>query len=298
MKRRWLIPVVSAILALVTTVVVVGYLQTLRRQVTVVAPIKTEAVVFARTGIAERRIVGAGALEIRQIPAEAVHPQAARRIEDVAGRVAVAPIFADEQVLALKLAPVGVNVGLAFVLPKDKRAMTIAVNEVVGVAGFVFPGDRVDVVATVHKDKINLTKIVLQDVEVMAIAQKVEQKPGEEPRVTTSATLALTPQQTEALAEIDNNGRVRLALRPHGVSDTVQTAGQTIEAALGRTSTSVAAAPATSARAASATARPQARRVAATEAALPPPLKPNGVYRVDLWRATSKSTVQVEEPRP
>ena len=295
MRRRWVIPVVSAVLALITTVVVVRYLQTLRQQGTVVTPIKTEAVVFARTNIVGRQIVGADALEIRQIPAAAVHPQAARRIEDVAGRVAVAPIFADEQVLAVKLAPAGVNAGLSYVLAKDKRAMTIGVSEVVGVAGFVFPGDRVDVVATVNANNINLTKIVLQDVEVVAIAQKVDQKPGEEPRVTTSATLALTPEQTEVLAQVDNNGRVRLALRPHGVTDRVQTAGQTVEAALGRVPTIVAAVPATSVRAA---ARPQPRRATAAVVSVPPaPVMAPAVYSVDLWRATERTTVRFEETR-
>jgi pilus assembly protein CpaB len=294
MRRRWVIPVVSAVLALITTVVVVRYLQTVRQQVTVVQLVKTEAVVFARTSIVQRQVIGADAIEIRQIPAAAVHPQAARRIEDVAGRVATAPIFADEQVLSVKLAPAGVNAGLSYVLPKDKRAMTIGVNEVVGVAGFVFPGDRVDIVATVNANNINLTKIVLQDVEVVAIAQKVDQKPGEEPRVTTSATLALTPEQTEVLAQIDNNGRVRLALRPSGVRARVQTTGQTVEAALGRVPAIVAAAPASSVRAA---ARPQPRRVTAAVVIAPPPIRAPAVYSVDLWRATERTTVRFEEPR-
>lgn len=242
MKRRWMIPVVSAVLALVTTLAVTGYLQSLRRQVAVVTPVKTEAVVFAKTNIAERRVVSGDVLELRQVPVTAIHPRAARQMEEVANRVAVAPIFADEQVLVTKLAPLGVNVGLSFVLPKDKRAMTIAVNEVIGVAGFVFPGDRVDVVGTVTVKDVSFTKMVLQGVEVLAIAQKVEQKPGEEPRVTTSATLALTPDQTEVLAQIDNSGKVRLALRPYGVAEKVQTAGMTVEAALGRKAPQPAAA--------------------------------------------------------
>ncbi len=234
MKRRWVIPVVSAALALVTTLAVTGYLQSLRRQVAVVTPVKTEAVVFAKSNIAERRVVSGDVLELRQVPVTAIHPQAVRDIKDAANRVAVAPLYADEQVLGPKLALPGVNVGLAYVLPKDKRAMTIAVNEVIGVAGFVFPADRVDVVGTVTVNDVSFTKMVLQGVEVLAIAQKVEQKPGEEPRVTTSATLALTPDQTEVLAQVDNSGKVRLALRPYGVVEKVQTAGMTVEAALGR----------------------------------------------------------------
>ncbi|MBI4279889.1 MAG: Flp pilus assembly protein CpaB, partial [Armatimonadetes bacterium] len=235
MKRKWMLPAAAVALSLVTTLVVIGYLQSLRKGVTRGAPVKTEAVVFAKRSIAQRQIIGADALEMRQVPLGAVHPQAVRRIENAANRVAVAPIFADEQVLLPKLAPVGLTAGLSYVLPKGKRAMTIAVNEVVGVAGFVVPGDRVDVVATVNVKDESFTKVVLQDVEVLALAQNVEQKPGEKPRVTTSATLALTPEQTEVLAQTDTSGKVRLVLRPYGVSDVVPTPGQSVETAMGRT---------------------------------------------------------------
>lgn len=299
MRRRWVVPVVSAVLALLTTGVVVGYLQSLRQQVTVVAPVETAAVVFARTNVGERKLVAPDAVELRQVPVTAIHPQAARRVEDVVNRVAIAPIFADEQVLTSKLAPPGVNVGLSYVLPKDKRAMTIAVNEVVGVAGFVFPGDHVDVVSTVSQDDLNLTKIVLQDVEVLAIAQKVEQKPGEEPKVSTSATLAVTPDQAEILAQVDNNGKVRLALRPHGVTEKVQTTGKTIQAALGRTMAAPAprATPAAAVAARTDGVRRAARQsVARTAAAVAPPVPPL-LYTVDVWRATSRTTVRFEEPR-
>jgi pilus assembly protein CpaB len=285
--------VVSVVLAALTTGVIVGYLQTLRR-VAVVAPEKTEGVVFARSATAERKIMRAETLEVRMIPVSAVHPQAARKVDDVANRVAIAPIFAGEQVLLPKLATPGVSVGLSYVLAKDKRAMTIAVNEVVGVAGFVFPGDHVDIVGTVRGEgDLNMTKIVLQNVEVLAIAQKVEQKPGEDPRVTTSATLAVTPDQAESLAQIDNNGRVRLALRPYGVTENVRTSGKTIAAVLGRTTAVAAPRPAPAAAV-----RTAARRQAPRPAAVTPPPAPRPVvHSVDIWRSTTRSTVNVENER-
>jgi pilus assembly protein CpaB len=197
-------------------------------------------------------------------------------------------------VLLPKLATPGVSVGLSYVLPKDKRAMTIAVNEVVGVAGFVFPGDHVDVVGTVRGEgDLNMTKIVLQNVEVVAIAQKVEQKPGEDPRVTTSATLAVTPDQAESLAQIDNNGRVRLALRPHGVTETVKTSGKTIAAVLGRTPAVAAPRPAPAAPVRAAARRPAPRQATVT----PPPAPKPVVHSVDIWRSTTRTTVNVENER-
>lgn len=239
MKRKWLIPVAAAALALVTTVAVVGYLQRVGREAQAPKPVETAMVVVAKANIAERKIVGPDLIALRSVPVTAIHPSAARRIEDVSNRVALVSIYADEQVLLSKLAPVGVNVGLSYVLPKDKRAMTIAVNEVIGVAGFIFPGDRIDVLATVDVNDQSLTKIALQDIQVLAIAQKVDQRPGEEPRVTTSVTLSLAPEQTEALTQLDTHGKLRLALRPYGGASHVQTAGMTTAAALRTTSDSL-----------------------------------------------------------
>ncbi|MDR7426267.1 MAG: Flp pilus assembly protein CpaB [Armatimonadota bacterium] len=311
MRRRWILPVVAIAMASLTTLAVINYLRSLQREAAVVAPAKTEAVVFAKASIAERKTVTADALELRELPAAAIHPQAARRIEDVVNRVAVAPIFADEQVLLNKLAPAGVNVGLAYVLPKNKRAMTIAVNEVVGVAGFVFPGDRVDVVGTVNEGDLKFTKIILQDIEVVAIAQKVEQKPGEEPRVSTSATLALSPEQVETLAQIDNSGKVRLALRPYGVTEQVRTSGKTIESALGRV---VKPAPGPAPQAAVARTAPRPRLAFGTTAlrrssgpsaptttapaqAAAPKVPAPTIFNVEVWRATTKSVVSFTEAR-
>lgn len=297
MRRRWVIPVVAVALALVTTLAVIGYLQRLRQGAAVVAPVETKAVVFARVDVAERKVVGADILELRQLPITAIHPQAARKVEDVVNRVALAPIFADEQVLLNKLALPGVNVGLSYVLPKTKRAMTIAVNEVVGVAGFVFPGDRVDVLGTVTAGdaNTNFTKIVLQDVEVLAIAQKVEQKQGEEPTVKTSATLALTPDQAEVLTQIDNSGKVRLALRPYGVSDQVRTTGKTTEAALGRAGPQPAA---VKAAVASAVTRASSTRKRVSPTGSPIPAASTAIASsVEVWRGTAKSTVRFAEGR-
>ena len=295
MRRRWVLPVVAVAMALITTLAVVAYLQSMRKQVAEEAPAQMETAVFAATHVAERKVLTADALELREVPASAVHPAAARRIDEVVNRVAIAPIYPGEQVLTSKLAPVGVSVGLSYVLPKDKRALTLAVNEVIGVAGFVFPGDHVDVVGTVRENEASFTKIILQNVEVVALAQKVDQKPGEDPKVTTSATLALTPEQVETLAQIDNIGKVRLALRPYGVTDQVSTSGKTVQAALGR---APQPAPALRAATGGAVTRVKAtvtKRSAPTRALAPAPLPSERFTSVDVYRATTKSTVTLKE---
>jgi len=278
MQRRWVLPVVAAMLALVTTLAIVQYLQGLRPQVTVTQPIRTEPVVVAKIDIAGRAVITADQVELRQIPFNAVHPKAARRIEDVVNRVALSRIYMDQQVIGTALAPVGVNAGLSYVLPQDKRALTIPVNEVVDVAGFVFPGDRVDVIGTVSEKDQTLSKIFLQDIPVLAVAQTVEQKPGEPAHVTTSATLALTPDQAEKLTQIDNSGKVRLALRPAGSTAEVETVAKTTEAALGTRSgpvpTLVLASGPTPVR----------------RSALPVVI-PQASHTVEIWRGTTKSTL-------
>lgn len=285
MNRRWIIPIFAAALAIVTTLAIMSYLQGLRRPVAVVPQVRTETVVFAKTDIAQRHVISPDQLELRQVPFTAVHPRAARRLEDVANRVALAPIFADQQILTTVVAPPGVNAGLSYVLPKDMRAMTIPVNEVVDVAGFVFPGDRVDIIGSVTVRDNNLSKIFLQNVMVLAVAQKVDQRPGEEPKVTSSATVALTPDQAETLAQIDNNGRLRLALRPTGVTQEVETTGKTTEAALGTR----AVVPVFSATAAP----PTPPALPAPRVGLPIVLGEGPVpgQSVELWRGTEKSTV-------
>ncbi len=284
MQGRWVLPVIAAVLALVTTLAIMQYLAGLRRQVNVVQPIKLESVVVAKTAIAGRSVVNGNQVELRQIPVMAIQPQAARRTEDVVGRVALSPIYADQQVILNALAPMGVNAGLSFALPSDKRALTIPVNEVIDVAGFVFPGDRVDVIGTVSEKDTSVSKIFLQDIPVLAVAQTVEQKPGEQPHVTTSATLALTPDQAETLTQIDNNGKVRLALRPAGVNTQVQTSAKTTDVALG--------VPATPVPAPAALTSPPPPAVPPLPVVIPQqPATMRELHVVEIWRATQKSTV-------
>jgi hypothetical protein len=108
--------------------------------------------------------------------------------------------------------------------------------------------------------------------------------------------LAVTPEQAETLAQIDNNGKVRLALRPNGAREVVRTTGKTIQAALGRAMPAVATRPAPARPVAT---RPAAvRRAPARPALAPPPLPPKPVsHTIDVWRATTRSTVEVNDDR-
>ncbi|MBI4279890.1 MAG: SAF domain-containing protein [Armatimonadetes bacterium] len=105
MRRRLVVPVVAAVMALVPVSAMIGRSPAPRQDLVALASLETEPVVFARHPIAAYYVVGADALEIRKVPEGFVHPRAARRIEDAARRLAVADIDAGEQVLLSRLAP-------------------------------------------------------------------------------------------------------------------------------------------------------------------------------------------------
>ncbi len=136
------------------------------------------------------------------------------------GRVPRTRLFKGEVVLAAKLAAKGLSGGLSSVLPPGFRAMTVKVDDVIGVGGFVQPGDRVDVLVTLERGPFRddpVTRTVLQKVKVLTVGEKVarNKRPGSKPRRHQAqvVTLQLTPAQGETLALAASTGKLLLALR-------------------------------------------------------------------------------------
>lgn len=129
------------------------------------------------------------------------------------GRVIKATLSRGEAVLAAKLAPVGSVGGLSALIGAGNRAITVKVNEVVGVAGFALPGNYVDViVSTQDEHQKAISKIVLERILVLAIAQQ-EQRSETAPRVVDAVTLEVTPEQAERLDLARSVGSLSLVLR-------------------------------------------------------------------------------------
>lgn len=149
----------------------------------------------------------------------------------LAGRVTNGPLVKGEPILAAKLAPVGARQGIAAVIPDNMRAMTVPVNEVVGVAGFIHPGDFVDVVTTMQTPLNGRSgemefraKVVLQNIKVLAVGEDLmadESKPVKVPVVT----LLVSPDQSERLALASTQGKVQLTMRAQRDQGEVPTAG-------------------------------------------------------------------------
>lgn len=129
------------------------------------------------------------------------------------GRVAKVGFERGEPVLESKLAPVGAKGGLAALVGQGKRAVTVKVNEVIGVAGFALPGTFVDVVVNAQDEAKNpVSKIVLTEVLVLAVAQEAS-RDETKPKVVNAVTLELTPEQTEKLDLARSIGTLSLVLR-------------------------------------------------------------------------------------
>lgn len=134
------------------------------------------------------------------------------------GRVVRTALARGEPILASKLAPVGARGGLAAAIGEGRRAITVRVNEVIGVAGFALPGNLVDVMVhtTVDDDKRGngapLSKIVLEGILVLAVAQEAG-RDETRPKVVNAVTLEVTPQQAELLDVARSVGNLSLVLR-------------------------------------------------------------------------------------
>jgi pilus assembly protein CpaB len=134
---------------------------------------------------------------------------------EIVGRGVIVPMDANEPVLESKLAPKNAGAGLMAAIPEGMRAVSVKVNDVIGVAGFVVPGARVDVILTgsPNNGSLDAAKIILQNVEVLAAGQNVDRDSEGKPVNAQVITLLVSPEDTEKLALVTNDGKIHLALR-------------------------------------------------------------------------------------
>jgi pilus assembly protein CpaB len=157
--------------------------------------------------------------DIRAIdwPANSVPSTAVSNPDEVIGRGVILPIIQNEPIFPMKLASKDAGGGLPPAIPTGFRALSVRVNEVIGVAGYVLPGTRVDVVATVsptdqHQDMTS--KVILTNVQVLAAGTKIERDvQNNKPIPVTVVTLLVDPEQSERLTLAASEGKIQLALR-------------------------------------------------------------------------------------
>ena len=152
-------------------------------------------------------------------PAPSTPPGAFKDIAALEGRVLRTSLLRGEAVIDAKLAPLGTTGGLSAVIGEGRRAMTVRVNDVIGVAGFALPGNYVDILVSTQRDNENnssrdkqISKIVLERILVLAVAQDVG-RDETKPRVVNAVTLEVTPAQAEKLDLARSVGSLSLVLR-------------------------------------------------------------------------------------
>jgi pilus assembly protein CpaB len=167
-------------------------------------------------------------LKLRGMPESAVPSGGFTRIEDVVDRPVVSPIQAEEPVVEARIAAKGSGMGLAPMIPPGMRAISVRVNDVVGVSGFVLPGMRVDVLVTGRPPNANdtVTRTVLQNIAVLSAGQTIQTDGKSPSMVVPVVTLLVDPMEAEALTLANSEGKIQLLLRNSTDGAKTQTAGR------------------------------------------------------------------------
>jgi len=181
-------------------------------------------------------------LNLIEWPSNAMPPGAITDIKQLDNRVSRTAIEHGEPIMESKLAPAGTTGGLSAVVAQGKRAMTVRVNDVVGVAGFALPGNFVDILVNTQEEARGdfgndrareqaISKIVLERILVLAVAQE-SNRDDTKPKVVNAVTLELTPDQVEKLDLARSVGTLSLVLRNQIDPKTADTAGATKDSLL------------------------------------------------------------------
>ena len=218
--RTWLLLALSVVLALTAVSLAARWLQRSDPMALLPVPVAVQDLPAGTR-------LQAGHWQMAQWPRSALASLGPAALHDgpLEGRVLVASVVRGEPVLAARLAPPGATGGLSALLAPGKRAVTVKVNEIVGVAGFALPGHHVDVM--VHAPDLGgqpVSRIVLERIAVLAIAQDAAVA-EHKPRVVNAVTLEVTPQQAEQLDLARSVGNLSLVLRSQVDTARVQTPG-------------------------------------------------------------------------
>src|SRR3984885_14174394 len=223
-------------------------------------------------------------IKLGKMPSASFPKGAFAKPEEVIDRPLISNILMDEPVVEGRLAARGSGVGLAPVIPVGMRAVTLRVNDVTGIAGFVLPGMRVDVLVTGHppnsESSVTATPVQLQNLLVLSAGTVMQPDARGQAMPAQTVTLLGTPEQAETLTLASADARIQLVLR-NGSDQTIEkTPGHDIAELYGerpaKKKTSETSAPA----------RPRARPVVVAAAPPPPPPPPDQIVVI---RGTTKS---------
>jgi len=223
--------VIAVVLGLIAAIGIWQYLNKTQQQVKELTI--TKAVVIASKQIPAGKKLEESDLAIKQLPAQAIPKDYPSSIDSLKGRIIKSTIEAEEVITQGRLVGEGAAGGLPIVIPLGQRAITIRVNEVVGVGGFISPGDRVDILSVLKKsEEQTFSKTILQNVLVLAVGDKIfDPSTYSDPqaKIVSQVTFSLSSKDAEKLALASETGQLHLVLRPHGEKELASTPGASLE---------------------------------------------------------------------
>jgi len=230
-SRPWLFLVFALATGGLAAWLAINYL---RQQTTPLlgGPSKVEAVVAAKD-LPIGALVTEKDVQTIDWPGDALPPGFIGAKADVIGRGLISPMRSNEPFLESKLAPKGVGGGMTTLIPEGMRALAVRVDAVVGVAGFVIPGTRVDVLLTMAKGtptNEETTRVLMQDITTVAAGQTIQRDAEGKPMEVPVITVLVTPEQAETLVLASKEGRIQMALRNFMDTTTIVTAGAPVSA--------------------------------------------------------------------
>jgi len=227
-NKRFIISLAGAVIfGLIATVTVTRYLANVQAQNDDLGK-----VVVARINIPLGAKVAPEQVDLVPMPNGSAPEGAFNSLDKVVGRIAITPIGVREAVTNSKLASEGAAGGLSAAIPEGFRAMTVSVNDIIGVSGFIMPGSFVDVICVItpvdqSANQGPISKIVLQNIKILANGTNIDQpKDGREAASNVRAvTLLVSPDQAEKLALATSEGRLQLVMRNYGDQEDANTQG-------------------------------------------------------------------------
>ena len=257
----------ALVMVIISIIIGLGAVVLASRWVNKQATVQSSKVVVAAADIDLGTPLSPQMLKVADWPKGSEPAGAFTDIKALDTRVLKTSVSRGEPVLETKLAPLGATGGLSAVIKEGNRAMTVRVNDVVGVAGFALPGNYVDIVvntvdetAKVADGNNSISKIVLEHILVLAVAQE-QNRDETKPKVVNAVTLEVTPDQAEKLDLARSVGTLSLVLRNQIDASLAATGGSTKKDLLNGDTQPVALPVATDAKTEVAVAKPVVKKV-------------------------------------
>jgi len=223
----------ALVMVIISIIIGLGAVVLASRWVNKQATVQSSKVVVAAADVDLGTPLAPQMLKVADWPAGSVPAGAFTDIKTLDTRVLKTSVSRGEPVLESKLAPLGATGGLSAVIKEGNRAMTVRVNDVVGVAGFALPGNYVDIVVNTVDETAkaadgnnSISKIVLEHILVLAVAQE-QNRDETKPKVVNAVTLEVTPDQAEKLDLARSVGTLSLVLRNQIDASSAATGGST-----------------------------------------------------------------------